>query len=134
MSPFVSAAAQLLGRGLLSIIFIIGGLGKIAAPGPTIGYITSSGLPYPELAYYASVVIELGGGLAILFGLQTRLVGPALALFCVVTGLVFHFHPGNAGQMTHYLKNLAMAGGFLQLFALGGGLYSVDALLRRRKI
>lgn len=132
MLSFVSPAAQLLGRILLSIIFITGGLGKLAAAGPTIAYIGSHGLPFPELAYYVSVIVELGGGLLVLFGFQARLAALVLAGWCVVTGVLFHYHPGDQGQMINYYKNLAMAGGFLQLLALGAGAWSVDALLRRR--
>ncbi len=134
MPLMTSAAAQALGRVLLSIIFILGGLGKIASPAATIAYISSVGIPFPEPAMYASIVVELGGGLMILLGFQTRLVALALAAFCIVTGLLFHYNPGDAGQMTHYFKNLAMAGGFLQLFAVGAGLWSLDAVVGRRKI
>jgi putative oxidoreductase len=132
MSSFVPSAAQLLGRILLSIIFILGGIAKLTAPGPTIASIGASGLPVPELAYYVSVLVELGGGLLILFGFQTRLAALVLAAWCVVTGVIFHYHPGDQGQMIHYMKNLAMAGGFLQLFVAGAGAWSVDALLRRK--
>lgn len=132
MPNVVIAAAQLLGRLLLSIIFILGGVGKLSAPGPTIAYIGAGGLPFPDLAYYVAVAVELGGGLLILFGFQTRLAAIVLAGWCVVTGVIFHFHPGDQGQMINYMKNLAMAGGFLQLFAVGAGAWSVDTLLRRR--
>jgi putative oxidoreductase len=112
----------------------MGGLHKIQAPGPTIDYITAGGLPFPTLAYGVSVLVEFGGGLAILLGFQTRLAGLVLAVFCVVTGVMFHFHPENPGQMINYWKNISMAGGFLQLFALGGGAFAVDALLRRKSV
>ena len=56
-----------------------------------------------------------------------------LAGFCVVSGLLFHLHPGNPGQMINFLKNLAMAGGFLQLWAVGGGRWSLDALSGRSR-
>jgi putative oxidoreductase len=134
MKFYAPSAAQLLGRILLSAIFIMGGLHKIQAPGPTIDYIAAGGLPFPTLAYGVSVLVEFGGGLAILLGFQTRFVGLVLAGFCVVTGVVFHFHPENPGQMINYWKNICMAGGFLQLFALGGGAFTVDALLRRKFI
>ncbi len=133
MSPTIAAAAQLLGRVLLSIIFIMAGWGKISAPDATIAYIASHGLPIPQVAYYVDLVIEFGGGLAILLGLQTRFSALVLAGFCVVTGVIFHYHPGDQGQMINYLKNLAMAGGFLQLFAVGGGAWSLDAMIIARR-
>jgi putative oxidoreductase len=132
MSAFVSPAAQLLGRILLSIIFILGAIGKLGAMDATIAYIGQGGLPVPQLAYWVSIAVELGGGLLVLFGFQTRLAGLMLAGWCVITGVLFHYHPGDQAQMINYMKNLAMAGGFLQLFAVGGGAWSVDALLRRR--
>ncbi len=132
MPIFLSPAAQLLGRILLAVIFIMGGYGKLGAPGPTMGYIASGGLPYPELAYWVSVVVELGGGLAILLGVQTRFAALVLAGWCIVTGVLFHYQPGVAAQMINFTKNLAIAGGFLQLVAVGAGAWSVDALMRRR--
>ena len=134
MSASLASAAQLLGRILLSIIFIVGGLGKLGAHNATVGYIGSGGLPMPELAYWVSVVVELGGGLLVLFGFQARLSALMLAGWCVVTGVIFHYHPGDQGQMINYMKNLAIAGGFLQIFAVGAGAWSVDALLRRRTV
>jgi len=134
MKFYAPSAAQLLGRILLSAIFILGGLHKIQDPGHAIDIITAVGLPFPDLAFGVSVLIEFGGGLAVLLGFQTRLAGLVLAGFCVVTGVVFHFHPENPGQMVHYWKNICMAGGFLQIFALGGGAFTVDALLRRRSV
>lgn len=116
MTSFAAPAAQLLGRLLLALIFLSAGWGKVGAPDGTIAYITAHGIPLPRLAYYAALVVELGGGMAILLGFQTRLAALLLATFCVVTGVIFHFQPGDAGQMTNYLKNLAMAGGFLQLW------------------
>lgn len=125
-------AFQLLGRVLLAAIFITGGYAKLGAPGPTTAYITSGGLPFPTLAYWVAVVVELGGGLAVLLGFQTRLSALALGVWCIVTGFLFHYQPGVAGQMISFSKNVTMAGGFLQLVALGAGAWSLDALLRRR--
>ena len=132
MPILLSPALQLLGRILLAAIFIMGGYGKLGTPGPTTANIASSGLPFPQLAYWIAVVVELGGGLAILLGFQTRLAALVLAGWCIVTGFLFHYQPGVVGQMINFNKNLAMAGGFLQLVALGAGAWSLDALLRRR--
>ncbi len=134
MPPTTSAAAQAFGRLLLAVIFLLSGYAKITNPTGTIAAIGAIGVPYPEIGYYLAVLVEFGGGLLILLGLQTRLAALALAGFCIATGLLVHYHPGNQGQMTHFLKNLAMAGGFLQLFAVGAGLWSLDAVIGRRKI
>ncbi|HSY29621.1 MAG TPA: DoxX family protein [Burkholderiaceae bacterium] len=115
------------GRLLMSAIFILSGVGKLAAPAATIGYIASTGLPLATLGYAAAVMIELGGGLLLLAGYQTRLVAFGLALFSIVTALIFHHAFGDQNQMIHFLKNLAMAGGLLQLATYGAGAFSIDA-------
>jgi putative oxidoreductase len=134
MPPITSAAAQALGRLLMSVIFILSGYAKLNAPEATQAYLQHLDLPLPQLAYYLTVAVEFGGGLLMLIGLQTRLVALVLAAWCIATGLLVHFHPGDQAQMTHYFKNLAMCGGFLQLFAVGGGAWSLDAVVGRRKI
>jgi putative oxidoreductase len=107
------------GRVLLATIFVFSGIGKVMAPAATIGYIASSGLPLATLAFAGAVVVELGGGLALAFGYRTRIVAAVLALFSIVTALAFHNNFGDQNQLIHFLKNLAMAGGLLQVLALG---------------
>lgn len=119
----IAAAA---GRVLLATIFIFSGLGKIAAPAATIGYIASAGLPFAPLAFALAVATELGGGLLLVAGVKTRWVAAALAGFSIVTGLAFHHAIGDQNQLIHLLKNIAMAGGLLQVVAFGAGAYSVD--------
>ena len=118
------------GRLLISAIFLFSGFGKIAAPAATVGFIASVGLPFPELSYVLAVVLEIGGGLALLAGLQTRWAALALSGFSLATALIFHNALGDQDQLIHFLKNVAMAGGLLQIAAFGGGRYSVDALHR----
>jgi len=125
-----SAALALVGRILLSVIFLISVVGKLAAPAGTIGYIAAAGLPLPQLAYVLAVAIELLGGLALIAGYQTRIAAAALALFCVAAAFGFHGNLGDQNQFVHFLKNLAIAGGLLQLIAFGAGPWSLDA--RRR--
>jgi putative oxidoreductase len=119
---------SLLGRLLMSAIFILSGVGKIAAPAATMGYIAAMGLPFPAVALAGAIAVEIGGGLLIAFGLQTRLAALGLAAFSIVTGAVFHGAIGDQNQMIHLLKNLAMAGGLLQFAAYGAGAWSLDAL------
>lgn len=121
-----TAAAAMIGRLLLAIIFIVSGLGKLAAPEATQGYIGSVGLPLPLLSYILAIIIEVGGGLMLLAGYRTRLTALALAVFTVLTALFFHHAFGDQNQMVHFLKNLAMAGGLLQVVAFGAGAYSID--------
>lgn len=115
-----------LGRLLLSIIFLLAGSSKVTDAGGTIQYIAAHGLPFPQLAYVVALVVEIGGGLLILVGYQARIAAAVLALFCVVTAIFFHFAPGDQGQMINFLKNLAMAGGFLMIVAHGAGAWSLD--------
>ncbi|MBV7536345.1 DoxX family protein [Duganella sp. sic0402] len=106
-----------IGRVLLATIFVFSGIGKVMAPAGTIGYIASSGLPFATLAFAAAVVVELGGGLALAFGYKARIVAAVLAAFSVVTALAFHNNFGDQNQLIHFLKNIAMAGGLLQVVA-----------------
>jgi putative oxidoreductase len=115
-----------LGRLLIAVIFIFAGLGKIAAPEATQGYIASTGLPLPLLGYLLAVLIEFGGGLLLVVGYQTRLVAAVLALFSLATAVIFHSNFDDQNMMIHFLKNVAMAGGLLQVVAFGAGALSVD--------
>jgi putative oxidoreductase len=119
-------ALALLGRVLLSAIFLWSGYRKLMAPAATMGMFAHYHLPVAGAAYAVAVVVELGGGALVLIGWKTRLVAPVMAAWCVATALVAHWHPDDATQMINFLKNLCMAGGFLQLAAYGAGRFSVD--------
>lgn len=114
------------GRVLIAAIFILSGIGKIAAPAATIGYIASAGLPFAPAALIAAALIEVGGGLALIAGFRTRIVALVLAGFSVATALAFHAHFADQNQFIHFLKNLAMAGGLLQVAAFGSGRIGLD--------
>jgi putative oxidoreductase len=116
----------LVGRVLLAAIFLVSAFGKLSAPGPTQGFIASVGLPMPVLSYVAAVIIELGGGLMLLTGYRTRLAATMLAAFSVISAFVFHHALGDQNQLFHFLKNLAMAGGLVQVIAFGAGSFSFD--------
>ena len=122
----MSNAIALLGRILMSAIFIQGGIGKALAPAATIATMGHYALPVPAAAYIVAVLVELLGGIAVLVGWRARWAGAVLAVWCIATALVAHYHPGDRGQMIHFMKNLAMAGGFLQLAAWGAGRFSLD--------
>ncbi|WP_445679907.1 DoxX family protein [Radicibacter daui] len=119
------------GRLLLAAIFLISGFGKITAAGATIGYISSVGLPLPQVALVIAILVEVGGGLLLVLGLQARLVALVMAGFTVVTALAFHNDFADLNQQIHFLKNISMAGGLLQVVAFGAGAWSLDA--RRNK-
>lgn len=117
----------LLGRILLSVIFLLSGFGKLTAIAGTAGYFGSLGLPLPMVTAIVVGLIELLGGLAILVGFQTRIVGWVMAIFTVATALVAHTGWADQMQMINFMKNLGIAGGFLVLASSGPGAYSIDA-------
>ncbi len=116
----------LLGRVLMSAIFIQGGVMKAMAPAATMGYFGKVGLPVVGLAYAVTLLVEVGGGVLFLVGFRARLTALVLAIWCVATAMVAHYHPENRDQMIHFMKNLCMTGGFLQVVAFGAGRLSVD--------
>jgi putative oxidoreductase len=113
-----------IGRVLIASIFVLAGLDKISGYEGTQGYMDSMGVPGGLLPLV--IAFEVGAGLAIVVGWQTRMVAFALAGFCVLSGIIFHFDPANQMQMIMLMKNIALAGGFLFLVANGPGAYALD--------
>lgn len=116
--------ADLIGRILMSLIFVAAGMNKITGYAGTQGYMESMGVPGILLPLV--IVIELAGAVAIIAGYRTRLFAFLLAGFCVLSGALFHNDFANQMDMIMFMKNLAMAGGFLVLFANGPGELSLD--------
>lgn len=121
-----------LGRLLLASLFIYAGLGKMIRPAETISFISSEGLPLPSLVYFMAIVVEVIGGVFLAVGYHTRLTALVIALFALATAVVFHTQFSDHGQLVHFLKNSAIAGGLLQIVAFGGGSISLDA--KRRSV
>lgn len=130
----------LVGRILLSAMFILAGYPKLLDPSGTAGMIAGAGLPAATALAYLAGLFELVAGLFILVGFQTKITAYLLAAFCAFTALVFHGSPINvpdfpdgANMMLSMfnslmmMKNLTIAGGFLVLAAFGPGALSVDA-------
>jgi putative oxidoreductase len=114
------------GRLLIGLPFAMSGLSKLAAYAATTGLIASAGLPFPPLAFAVAVAVELGGGLLLIAGYQTRTVALVLAVFSLATAVSFHSNFADQNQMIHFLKNVMMAGGLLQIVAFGAGALSID--------
>lgn len=112
------------GRILIALIFILAGLNKIGAIEGTQGYMEAMGVP--GILIYPTILFEVGAGLAIIVGYQTRIVALALAGFCLVTAFIFHNNLGDQTQFVLFMKNFAMAGGFLFLARDGAGQLSLD--------
>src|SRR5260221_9432443 len=121
-----NSAVPLIGRILLAVIFILSGVSKLANPAGTQGYIASVGLPLPLLAYIAAVVVEIGGGVMLLIGYRTRAAAIALSIFTVAAAVFFHHALGDQNQFIHFMKNLAITGGLLQVLAFGAGAFSLE--------
>ena len=116
------------GRVLIGVPFMISGLSKIMGYHVTIAFIRSSTLPLPApLAYIGAIAVEVGCGLLIIVGYQTRIVAAIFALFCLTTAVFFHAHFSDPNQIFHFIKNLVMAGGLVQIVSNGAGAYSIDS-------
>ncbi|WP_201538602.1 DoxX family protein [Psychrobacter immobilis] len=120
----LQALSAPIGRLFLSMIFIFSGFTKITGFAATQGYMESMGVPGMLLPLV--IAVELFGGLAILFGFKARLVAILMAGFSIVSALLFHQFWIDESQMNPFMKNIAMAGGFLMIFAHGAGAYSID--------
>lgn len=127
-SSFVpQAILAVTGRLLLAAIFLLSGFSKLTDPGSTIGYIQSVGLPFPQLALVVATAVELVGGVLLIAGYRVRTVALVLASFTLIAAFGFHFQLADQNQFIHFFKNVAMAGGLLQIAAFGGGRYSLGA-------
>mgnify|MGYP006191450197 CR=1 FL=1 len=127
----MNASLSLLGRTGLSLIFIISGWGKIAGFDATQGYMEAMGVPGALLPLV--ILLELGGGLAILAGAFTRSVAVAIATFSLLAAGLFHGNFADATQFVPFWKNIALAGGFLMVAANGPGALSLDAWFAKRR-
>jgi putative oxidoreductase len=121
-----TASMTALGRILLAALFLMSGLSKLGAAAATTGYIASAGLPFPAVLFALTLVVEIGAGLLLLIGFQARLAAAVLALFTVAAAILFHSNFADQNQAIHFLKNFAIAGGLLQVAAMGAGRFSLD--------
>ena len=119
------------GRLLIGLPFAMSGPVNLAAHGSTPDSTGAAGLPVPPLAFAVAVAVELGGGLLLIAGYQARLVAIVLALFSLATAFSFHSNFADQNQMIHFLKNVMLAGGLLQIAAFGAGALSLDNRLSR---
>jgi putative oxidoreductase len=116
-----------IGRLFIGLPFLASGSSKIAGYGATIALIQSSSLPLPpQLAYAGAILVEIGCGILIIIGFRTRIVASVLALFCLATATFFHTNFADPNQTFHFIKNLVMTGGLLQIVAFGAGAISID--------
>ena len=122
----------LAGRLLMALLFLPAGIGKLTGFAGTVGYISSVGLPMPQLGAVVALVVEIVGGLALIAGFGTRLAAIVLAAFTLVASFFFHAYwavPADQQLIPQLLfyKNMAVIGGLLTIAAWGAGAWSVDA-------
>jgi putative oxidoreductase len=115
-----------IGRVFIGLPFMMSGLSKLAAYGTTTAMIAGAGLPFAALAFAVAVTVELGGGLLLVLGYHVRPVAAVLAVFALATAVSFHSNFADQNQMIHFLKNVMMAGGLLQIVAFGAGAISIE--------
>jgi putative oxidoreductase len=120
----ISTFAAPTGRLLLAMMFLMAGLSKIGNYAGTQGYMDAMGVPGALLPLV--IALEVLGGLAIILGWQTKIASLALAGFCVVSAVMFHNDFSNQAEMSSFMKNVTIAGGFLLLVAHGPGAYALD--------
>lgn len=121
----------LVGRILIAYLFIPAGFGKLMGFAGTVGYISSVGLPLPQVGAVIAIVVELGLGIALLLGYKTRIVAIVMALFTIAAALFFHKYWSAPDAMKmmqtiNFNKNIAIAGGLLAIAGFGAGRLSLD--------
>lgn len=122
-------AGVLVARILMPILFIVAGWGKISGYAGTQQYMEAMGVPGFLLPL--TILLELGGGLAILFGFLTRTTAIITAVFTILTALLFHSDFSQGPNSIMYMKNFSIAGGYLLLAIFGPGAYSIDRILKK---
>lgn len=132
MKPTYQPPVELLGRILLSAIFLMSGFGKIMDWSGTVAHMTEKGMPAVPFFLACAIAFELVAGAALLTGCYTRVAATVLFLYLIPVTLIFHNFWTYEGamrqnQMIHFMKNLAIFGGLLKFAAEGAGRYSFDA-------
>jgi putative oxidoreductase len=125
----------LVGRILIAAIFLVSGIAKLTDLDGTVGYMTGVGIPYARQLAVVAGLAEIAGGLALVFGFLTRIGALGLFIYMIPTTLLFHAFWTFEGaeqkmQMVNFMKNLAIMGGLLTVFAFGPSRYSIDKKIR----
>jgi len=128
MKPEAIAPAYLplVGRILIGAPFLLSGLGKLAAYDRVVAMITAAGLPFAPLGWLIAIVVEIGGGVLMIAGLRVRPTALVLAAFTLAAAVFFHRNFADQNQMIHFMKNLVIIGGLLNVAYFGAGPLSLD--------
>tara|TARA_B100001750_G_C15049735_1_gene370842 strand:- start:25 stop:402 length:378 start_codon:yes stop_codon:yes gene_type:complete len=115
---------DLFGRIMISTLFLLNGVFKINNYDGTIGWMEGFGLP--EILIIPAIILEVIGPILIIIGCKARIAAGFLSLFCIVTAIIFHNDFSDQMQFTSFLKNIALAGGFLFIVVNGTKDFSID--------
>ena len=115
---------DLLGRVLISAIFLLNGVFKISNYDGTVGWIESFGIP--GILIIPAIILEVVGPILIIIGYKTKIAAGFLSLFCILTAIIFHNDFSDQMQLTSFLKNIALAGGFLFIVVNGAKEFSIE--------
>ena len=115
---------DLIGRILISALFLLNGIFKINNYDSTIGWMESFGMP--GILIIPAIILEIAGPILIIIGYKTKLAAGLLSLFCIATAVIFHNDFADQMQFTSFLKNIALAGGFLLIVVNGAKEFSLD--------
>jgi putative oxidoreductase len=121
----MDSVAALIGRIMIALIFLQSGIEKFTSYSMTLGYMTKAGLPFPQVLLVVSAVVEIGCALGLILGLKTRLAAIGLVIWMIPVTLIFHNPAAGGDAMIHFMKNVAITGGLLVLFAYGPGAWSL---------
>lgn len=121
----MNGLAALAGRILLALIFLQSGVEKITSYSMVLGYMTKAGLPFPQVLLVVSAVVEIGCALALITGWKARLGAIGLVIWMIPVTLIFHNPAGGQEATIHFMKNVAITGGLLMVFAAGPGAWSL---------
>lgn len=129
----MTSLIQFISRLLMSLVFMVSGLQKLLHFAQTQAAIAAHGLPMARFSAAGATLIEIAGGLALVFGLRAKSAALVLAVYLVPTTLVFHGRIGDPAMLTQFLKNLAIIAGLLLLYAFDAGDITLDKMLKRKK-
>ena len=121
---------EIFGRIILSAVFLIAGVNKIFNYEGTTAYMESFGVP--GLLYIPAIILEILFPLLIVIGYQTKISALIMAIFSVSLAIIFHTDFSNQMQVMSFLKNFAIAGGFIIIFVNGPSRWSIDYVLKSR--
>jgi putative oxidoreductase len=132
-STILMGPLLLVARIFTAVVFLVYGVNKLIHTPQMQDYMQSHNGAVPVRLIYLAIVVQIGCGALVVAGYQTRFAALMLAGFCIIATVLFHSNFSEAGEMTHFLKDFSIAGGFLFMFAYGPGPLSLDAYLERAR-